>query len=229
MNDPEAARVGDRAPGVRGAHPGPPAPAPCAAARRGCRRARRGGGRRRPLASGSRRARSRPRSGRCRHAEPALFSLPAPDACSSSRRKAAASGSADANGYKRKLGAYTDAEWSPHGLYVIATTPNHLIAFDVEHGIRWTLARRDPVWPRWEGTTTDTRIAYLAASGLRVVAGDGTGDHLLDRYAAAVPPAWDPAPDRTPLRTTRAARSSCGTPTAGVSFGARRSTSRRPR
>ena len=39
---------------------------------------------------------------------------------------------------------------------------------------------------------TDTRIAYIAASGLRVVAGDGTGDHLLDAYAGDVPPAWDP-------------------------------------
>ena len=30
-------------------------------------------------------------------------------------------------------------------------------------------------------------------SGLRVVAGDGTGDHLLDRHAQDVAPAWDPA------------------------------------
>jgi dipeptidyl aminopeptidase/acylaminoacyl peptidase len=39
---------------------------------------------------------------------------------------------------------------------------------------------------------TDTRIAYITASGLRVVAGDGTGDHLLDAQAGDVPPAWDP-------------------------------------
>ena len=37
-----------------------------------------------------------------------------------------------------------------------------------------------------KGTRTDTRIAYLAASGLRVVAGDGTGDHLLDAHARRV-------------------------------------------
>ena len=48
-------------------------------------------------------------------------------------------------------------------------------------------------YPAWEGTRTDTRIAYIADSGLRVVAGDGTGDHLLDRHAQDVPPAWDPA------------------------------------
>jgi hypothetical protein len=49
----------------------------------------------------------------------------------------------------------------------------------------------------WEGTLTDTRIAYAAASGLRVVAGDGTGDHLLDRRGGDVPPAWDPARNHT--------------------------------
>ena len=93
----------------------------------------------------------------------------------------------------RKLGPYSDAEWSPHGLYVIATEQNELVAFDPDGGVRWKLARHDPSWPRWEGTMTDTRIAYIAASGLRVVAGDGTGDHLLDAYAGDVPPAWDPA------------------------------------
>ncbi len=40
---------------------------------------------------------------------------------------------------------------------------------------------------------TDTRIAYLSGGALRVVAGDGTGDHLLDRRARRVAPAWDPA------------------------------------
>src|SRR5262249_53320335 len=67
------------------------------------------------------------------------------------------------------------------------------VALDPDGTVRWRLARRDPTSPRWEGTTTDTRIAYFAASGLRVVAGDGTDDHLLDRYAGYVPPAWDPA------------------------------------
>ncbi|MGZ4152698.1 MAG: hypothetical protein ACXVP3_09640, partial [Actinomycetota bacterium] len=97
------------------------------------------------------------------------------------------------NGFLRKLGPYSDAEWSPHGLFVVATQGNQLVALDPDSGVRWKLARLDPSWPRWEGTMTDTRIAYLAASGLRVVAGDGTGDHLLDAYAGDVPPAWDPA------------------------------------
>jgi hypothetical protein len=127
------------------------------------------------------------------NADQALFSLPAPGRLLVVSSDGGGVWLAHDNGYKRKLGAYDDAEWSPHGLYVIATTTNHLIALDVEHGVRWTLARRDPVWPRWEGTRTDTRIAYMTAGGLRVVAGDGTGDRLLDRYAGDVAPAWEPA------------------------------------
>jgi hypothetical protein len=127
------------------------------------------------------------------NADEALFSLPAPGRLLIVSGDGGGVWLAHDNGYKRKLGPYRDAEWSPHGLYVVATTANHLLALDLEHGVRWTLARRDPTWPRWEGTRTDTRIAYLTHGGLRVVAGDGTGDKLLDRYAGDVPPAWDPA------------------------------------
>ncbi|MGN6797193.1 MAG: YncE family protein [Gaiellaceae bacterium] len=127
------------------------------------------------------------------HAQPALFSLPA-----SGRLLVVSSDNGGvwlvkSNGFMRRLGPYTDAEWSPHGLYVIATEGNELVAFDPDGGVRWKLARHNPSWPRWEGTFTDTRIAYIASSGLRVVAGDGTDDHLVDAYAGDVPPAWDPA------------------------------------
>jgi hypothetical protein len=127
------------------------------------------------------------------HAEPALFSLPAPGRLLVVSADDGGTWLVKADGFMRKLGPYTDAEWSPHGLYVIATERGELVAFDPDGGVRWKLARHDPSWPRWEGTMTDTRIAYVAASGLRVVAGDGTGDHLLDAYAGDVPPAWDPA------------------------------------
>ncbi len=47
--------------------------------------------------------------------------------------------------------------------------------------------------PRWAGTLTDTRIAYLAQSGLRVVGGRRAGDRLLDPTATQqVAPAWVP-------------------------------------
>ena len=126
------------------------------------------------------------------HAEPALFSLPAPGRLLVVSADNGGTWLVKANGFLRKLGPYSDAQWSPHGLYVIATEPNALVAFDPDGGVRWRLARHGPSWPRWEGTMTDTRIAYITASGLRVVAGDGTGDHLLDARAGDVPPAWDP-------------------------------------
>jgi hypothetical protein len=126
------------------------------------------------------------------HASPALFSLPAPG------RLLVVSGDSGGvwlvqrNGFKRALGPYEDAEWSPHGIYLVATQRNELVALDAKGDVRWTLARPDPVWPRWEGTRTDTRIAYSSHGTLRVVAGDGTGDHLLDRFGGGIAPAWDP-------------------------------------
>lgn len=97
------------------------------------------------------------------------------------------------SGLRRSLGAYDDAQWSPHGLFVVATRPHALVALDPRGKVRWLLPAAHPRLPRWEGTRTDTRIAYLAAAGLRVVAGDGTGDRLLDARASRVAPAWDPA------------------------------------
>lgn len=127
------------------------------------------------------------------HAAPALFSLPASGRLLVVSAERGGVWLVHDNGLKRRIGSYEDAQWSPHGLYFIATKPDELLAVDPDGGVRWSLARRNPRWPRWEGTQTDTRIAYITGSGLRVVAGDGTGDHLLDRYAQDVPPAWDPA------------------------------------
>jgi hypothetical protein len=130
------------------------------------------------------------------HAAPALFSLPAPG-----RLLVVARGSGawlvQPDGFLQRLGSYEDADWSPHGLYVVATEENALVALAPDGTVRWRLDRRSPAFPRWEGTTTDTRIAYFAAGGLRVVAGDGTGDRLLDARSARVAPAWDPARGHT--------------------------------
>jgi hypothetical protein len=127
------------------------------------------------------------------HAAPALFSLPARGRLLVVSNEHGGVWLVHDNGLKRRLGSYTDAEWSPHGRFLVATRTNELVALDGQGNVRWSLTRRHPRVPRWEGTLTDTRIAYLSDSGLRVVAGDGTGDTLLDRSASGVPPAWDPA------------------------------------
>lgn len=99
----------------------------------------------------------------------------------------------DANGAKRDLGAFDDVAWSPHGLYLVATRDNELLALDPHGHVMWSLGRHSPAWPTWTGTRTDTRIAYQSSDGLHVVAGDGTDDHLLDANGGWIAAAWDPA------------------------------------
>ena len=123
------------------------------------------------------------------HAEQALFSLPAPGELLVSSREGLWLVRAD--GSKRLLGRYRDAAFSPHGLFIAGTRANQLVVIDPKGQVRWTLARPAPRFPVWTGTRTDTRIAYLAGGRLRIVAGDGTGDHAVAR-AALVEPAWLP-------------------------------------
>jgi hypothetical protein len=110
-------------------------------------------------------------------AQPALFSLP------TSGRVLVASDAGvwvvQADGSKRLLGPYREASWSPRGRFVVAAKANELAALEPDGDVRWTLARPDVRSPRWAGTDTDTRIAYVDRTGLRVVAGDGTNDRLL--------------------------------------------------
>jgi len=123
------------------------------------------------------------------HARTELFSLP-----SSGRLLVSGRGGTwivNADGSRRRLGAYREAAWSPHGLFVAATKRNELVALDPQGSVRWTLPRRSPRFPTWTGTRTDTRIAYIAGGQLRIVAGDGTGDHAVGR-AALYRPTWMP-------------------------------------
>jgi hypothetical protein len=124
--------------------------------------------------------------------EPALFSLPAQGrllATSSSGSWVVAD-----DGSKRLLGAFDEASWSPFGHFVVASRPNELVALEPDGTVRWKLARRDVQFPRWGGTLTDTRIAYLSGNRLHVVAGDGTGDVDAGGLPSAAPvaPAWQP-------------------------------------
>ncbi len=96
-----------------------------------------------------------------------------------------------ADGSKRRLGDYAGASWSPRGRFVVAWRDGELLALEPGGPVRWSLARRGPIaaarWAPGDGF----RVAYVAGRSLRVVNGDGTGDH---RYAAAaaVAPAWHP-------------------------------------
>jgi hypothetical protein len=128
-----------------------------------------------------------------KEAEPALFSLPTRGQLLVTSRSGLWLVRAD--GSKRRLGRYRDATFSPHGLYVAATRANQLVALDPKGDVRWTLARPTPRFPAWTGTRTDTRIAYISGGQLRIVAGDGAGDHAVGR-AALVPPVWRPGPGR---------------------------------
>ncbi len=121
---------------------------------------------------------------------PALFSLP-----TSGRLLVIADSGAwvvEQDGSKRLLGPYREASWSPFGRFVVASRPNELAALTPDGVVRWSLARPKVRFPRWGGTRTDTRIAYLSDGALRVVGGDGKGDRLLDRLASEQPPAWLP-------------------------------------
>jgi len=121
---------------------------------------------------------------------PALFSLPAPG------RLLVTAGSGvwivDENGSKRLLGDYREASWSPFGRFVVAARANELAALAADGTVRWSLARPDVRLPRWGGSRTDTRIAYLSRGQLRVVGGDGKGDRLLDAQIAERAPVWLP-------------------------------------
>jgi hypothetical protein len=127
------------------------------------------------------------------HAASALFSLPAPGRLLVQSAEAGGTWVVDQDGARRPIGHWQYAAWSPHGKFIVAAKQNELVALDPEGNVRWRLARRAAASPVWEGTNVDTRIAYFAASGLRVVAGDGTRDRLLDSYAAVEQVAWDPA------------------------------------
>lgn len=98
-----------------------------------------------------------------------------------------------ADGSRRRLGDYAGASWSPQGLFVAAWQRGELFALEPNGTVRWSLARPHRiVAARWAGGD-GYRIAYLSG-GLRIVNGDGTGDHA---YAPArnVAPAWRPRAD----------------------------------
>jgi hypothetical protein len=124
-----------------------------------------------------------------RHAAPMLSSLP-----SAGRVLLSGPGgtwTAAADGSLRHLGDWKQASWSPRGLYVAVVSSGRLAAVDPRGDVKWAIARpgiSDPSWFFPSGY----RVAYLSAGTLRVLAGDGSSDHLVAAHVAHVAPAWRP-------------------------------------
>jgi hypothetical protein len=135
------------------------------------------------------------------HAAPALFRLPA----SGSVLVSGAGGTwtVAADGSSRRLGPWREASWSPHGLFLAVTRNDQLAAVDPHGTLHWTLARPAVRDPRWY-VPTGYRVAYLSGHSLRVVAGDGTGDHVLATGVASVAPSWQPGSPYRLAYVTRA-------------------------
>ena len=126
-------------------------------------------------------------------AEPALTSLPGDG--SLLVQSAAGPWVVHRDGGKRLLGGYAESTWSPHGLFVAATSRHQLVALEPDGTVRWTIARPGRVrLPSWNGPD-GFRIAYLDGRSLRVVDGDGREDRLLARRVAPLAAAWQPGPE----------------------------------
>jgi Tol biopolymer transport system component len=124
------------------------------------------------------------------HAAAALSSLPVPGRLLVSGPDGA--WTVAANGSTRRLGPWPQASWSPHGRYIAVASVNRLAAVDPHGKTYWKLVRPHVSDPRWY-PPLGYRVAYLSGHTLRVVAGDGTGDHLLASGVARIAPAWRPA------------------------------------
>ena len=123
------------------------------------------------------------------NAKPALFSLPTGRLLVDSEQGVWV---VERDGSKRLLAGYRDASWSPNGLFLAAISGHEVRALETNGDVHWSIGRPQLRFPRWsDAGHRDERVAYLSGRTLRVVGGDGRGDHLVGA-AAPVPPAWRP-------------------------------------
>ncbi|MEA2256698.1 MAG: hypothetical protein QOG35_2743 [Solirubrobacteraceae bacterium] len=101
-----------------------------------------------------------------------------------------------ADGTRTRVGPWTDATWSPRGLYVAAWRGRELSAVAPDGRVAWTVAvpgvLRDVRW-----SPDGYRIAYRHDHALAVIAGDGTAPRVLASPVRAVAPAWRPGEPHT--------------------------------
>ncbi len=93
------------------------------------------------------------------------------------------------HGPVRRLGAWTQASWSPHQKYLAVASATALAAVDPSGRLAWRLPEHAVSDPRWYWPN-GYRVAYRSGTDLREVAGDGSGDHLLATQVAPIAPAW---------------------------------------
>lgn len=94
-------------------------------------------------------------------------------------------------GARDRLGDFTDATWSPGGLFVAAARGRELVALEPDGDERWVRPAPGRVsTPRW--SPDGFRIAYRSGRDLWVAAGDNTSAGRLARGIGPAAPAWKP-------------------------------------
>jgi hypothetical protein len=106
------------------------------------------------------------------------------------------------HGSVKRLGSWTQASWSPRGIYLAAASAGGLTAIDPTGTPAWRLAAPAVSDPQWY-LPNGYRVAYRSGTDLREVAGDGSGDHFLAAEVAPIAPAWRPGHDYQLAYATR--------------------------
>jgi hypothetical protein len=95
------------------------------------------------------------------------------------------------DGGRRRLGDFSDATWSPGGLYVAAARGRELVALEPDGDERWARPAPGRVsTPRW--SPDGYRIAYRSGRDLWVAVGNNSSAERLARGIGPAPPAWRP-------------------------------------